>query len=183
MGFFDRFLRTAAQVFGNRTQVIQEATRPASTPVSSATQMKVYGNQGRIEIPTLNISVPLYDTSTGSAQQIIDNEHSAVYLRWGQQIAVADHTTSENFCNLAHAIEGRTVATIDRKTSKQNYICSKKQIGHIKIGNGSNSIYDSKWQPVFPQNAGGLTTYTCISKSAEDVMDIWLIFWRPIDTN
>lgn len=144
-------------------------------------KLKVYGSSGRLEIPELDISVPLYDTSVGSAQRIVDNLDSAVYLRWGNgQIAIADHSNQANFSNLEHAKAGESKAFIDSGTSRVQYVCYRSQVGHIKTDVGGNSIFDEAWNPVFWQNAGGLTIYTCIHRSAPNIMDIRLTYWKPV---
>ena len=140
----------------------------------------VYGTRGRIEIPELNISVPLNGTESGGAQEVIDREDSAVYLIWPNNITIADHCHQANFSNLNKAIPGRTKAYIVTPDSKKGYFCYKTQVGHIKIGATSNTLYDQNWEAVYEKNGGGLTMYTCIERSAPDVMDVRLTYWKPI---
>lgn len=157
--------------------VIEIQEQPVEKP-------KVYGSSGRLEIPELGISVPLYNTSSGSAQAIVDSLDSAVYLRWGNgQIAIADHANQANFSNLEYAQVDKTRAFIDSGTSRVPYVCYRSQVGHIKTDVGGNSIFDEAWNPVFWQNAGGLTIYTCIHRSAPNIMDIRLTYWRPNNSN
>jgi len=133
--------------------------------------LKKKGTHGRIEIPSLRIGVPLYN-SNGNAQKIVDNKKSAVFLEWEDQIAIADHSGQDGFERLANAIPYQTLAYIDYK-GKEYYLCTKKQVGHIV----NDRIYDSKWEHA---KSGGLVIYTCIGKSAEDVMDAWLTYWKRI---
>ena len=58
---------------------------------------KTYGTYGRLEIPELQISVPVYKTENGNAQAICDKKDSAVYLNWGNQFAIVDHCDQANF--------------------------------------------------------------------------------------
>ena len=175
MGFFNQLLK-ALRSAAAKTKPATTAQKTEETAVHS----KVYGNRGRLEIPDLFISVPLYDTSTGGAQQIIDRQNSAVFLRWNAQNAIADHSDHANFENLKNAIVGKTNLYIDTPNSRVTYQCVKKQIGHIKISDGGNRIFDENWQSPYVQNAGGLCLYTCIARSQPDVMDVRLTYWQPI---
>ena len=141
---------------------------------------KIYGTRGRIEIPELNIGVPLYGTESGGAQEVIDRQDSAVYLRWPGQIAIADHSSQANFSNLNLAKPGHTKAYIVTRDSRTPYICYQTQVGHIRIESGRNTLYDNNWEPVFAKNHDGLTMYTCIKKSAPNVMDVRLVYWKQI---
>lgn len=146
----------------------------------SEVKPELFGSKGLLEIQDLGIKVPLYDTSVGPAQTIVDAENSAVYLRWGNgQIAIADHANQQNFSNLEKAIPGRTIAHIRTYDSDKEFICYQVQVGHIKTSASGNSIFDADGNPVFWQNPGGITIYTCIRRSASDVMDIRLTYWHP----
>ena len=170
---------------GLLSKIIARGSSNISSAAKTAAEIAVresptkYGSQGRLEIPELAIGVPLYDTTTGSAQKIVDDENSAAYLFWGDQIAIADHSSQANFNNLNNAVPSRTTAYIVRPGRTERYVCAQTQIGHIKIGSSGNQIYDCKWRPVYQQNRGRLTIYTCIQKSAQDVMDVRLTYWAP----
>lgn len=186
MGLLDRIkqLREAnrKKEQNRKTKVEAKKVEVQPTPIVQL-KPKVYGNRGRLEIPSLNISVPLYDTSVGSAQRIVDNQDSAVILRWVSQYAIADHSSQSNFQNLNYAKPGITTMSIETKTAKDEYKCVKTQVGHIKIGSvGGNTIYDENWQPPNNQNQGGICIYTCIHKSAPDVMDIRMTYWQPVNS-
>ncbi len=141
---------------------------------------KTYGTYGRLEIPELQISVPVYKTENGNAQAICDKKDSAVYLNWGNQFAIVDHCDQANFSNLNRVRVGLTMATVDLQTSKKQYRCVKSQIGHLRISNTGNRLFDKNWVPAYDQNPNGLTMYTCMHKSAADVMDVRLTYWQPI---
>ncbi len=141
---------------------------------------KKYGTHGRLEIPELHISVPLYDAHDGNQQEIVDEPQSAVYMRWGQQGAIADHSNQDRFSNLNRVRPWHTIATIDRQSAKEKFRCYRTQVGHIRTAEGANRIFDSGWKPVYAQNPGGLCIYTCIGRSAEDVMDVCLTYWLPV---
>lgn len=148
-----------------------------------APKVKVYGSHGRLEIPNLFISVPLYDAlDAADRQRVVDNPDSAVHFRLGVQDVIADHTGQANFQNLNLAKPGMT-ATIDRKTSKTVYRMVQSQVGHIRISPLGNRLFDQDWVQVSTQNAGGLCIYTCMGKSAEDVMDVRLTYWQPANEN
>lgn len=143
-------------------------------------KVRKYGTHGRIEIPELNISVPLYDVVNGNSQLLCDNEDSAVFMRWGSQVAIADHCTQANFSNLNNVRVGKTIATIDQRDKQEHFRCVRSQVGHIRLSDGGNRIFDSNWVPAYSQNPGGLCIYTCIEKSARDVMDVRLTYWQPV---
>lgn len=119
----------------------------------------------RVVIPALLISIPLYDAK-GDAQKIVDAPRSAAFIRWNGQYAIADHSGQDGFERIAHAKPGKTIAYV----KGEKYVCTEKQVGHICNG----KMYDSKWGHA---SSGGLVMYTCIGKSREDVMDVWLTYW------
>lgn len=144
-------------------------------------EANVYGTYGRLEIPDLNISIPLNGIELGPAQKVIDLEDSAIYLKWPNQVVIADHCHQANFSNLNKAIPGHTKAYIATDPENKKWlVCCKTQVGHIKIGEKSNALFDHDWIPVYQNNSSGFTMYTCIQKSAPDVMDVRLTYWMEI---
>lgn len=152
----------------------------ASKKVTRMLSAKVYGTHGRLEIQELNISVPLYDARGLASQRVVDNRNSAAFMRWQKQIAIADHCDQANFSNLNKVRAGSTTAVIDLRNTQERFICVSSQVGHIRLAESGNRIFDRNWNPANTQNEGGLCIYTCIEKSAPDVMDVRLTFWRPI---
>ena len=143
---------------------------------------KVYGSHGRLEIQNLFISVPLYNAlDARDMQRVVDDQHSAVFFHFGVQDAIADHSCQENFNNLNLARPGM-IAVIDEKDKQTSYKMIKSQIGHIRITPLGNRLFDQDWQQVATQNAGGLCIYTCIGKSSDDVMDVRLTYWQPVES-
>lgn len=126
--------------------------------------------RNRVVIPALLISIPLYDAK-GNAQQIVDAPHSAAFIRWNGQDAIADHSGQDGFQRIAYARPGKTVAYV----KGEKYVCTEKQIGHIADG----KIYDSKGERV---RSGGLCMYTCIGETAPGVMSVWLTYWSKEST-
>ena len=157
---------------------IQRVASPAPSPAAYEQTRKLYGDRGRLEIPDLDISVPLYDTYGKDSQKIVDTYNSAAYLHWGEQVAIADHASQANFIRLNQVREGITDAYIVNQGAREKYVCYQSQVGHIQTVNGKNQIYDAKWRSVFTQNTSGLTIYTCMQRSAPDVMDIRLTYWK-----
>jgi len=141
-----------------------------------------FGNHGRLEIPDLNISVPLYDGGGGTSQSIVDKVNSAAYMHWINQDAISDHASQANFANLQNAQPGITKAFIVFPAQAEHYICVSNQIGHLKdMGEGKGRrVYDANWKCVYYENTGGLCIYTCRQMSADDVMDITLTYWQPV---
>ena len=156
------------------TRTIPEDSEPEQKSESH------YGTHGRLEIPDLAISVPLNGIECGPAQKVIDLEDSAIYLNWPNQTVIADHCHQGNFSNLNQAIPGQTKAFILEPDSKKSFVCYQTQIGHIKIGEKSNILFDHDWIPVYKSNVGGLTMYTCIEKSSANVMDVRVTYWKEI---
>ena len=139
-------------------------------------KQKLYGSHGRIEIPSLRISLPLYDAKN-NAQQIVDTKNAAAFIKWSTQDVIVDHSGQDGFERLARAIPNSTTLYIEYiNKPKETYICTQKQIGHIQIGT-KNKLLDSKWKP--PQS-GGLILYTCIKQSSPTVMDVWLTYWKKL---
>ena len=181
MGILNRLTAAAINYFSNRPQTIQAAKEAKAAQAPVAPKVKIYGTKGRVEIPDLHISVPLYDTSVGAAQQIVDNQNSAVYLHWPAQNAIADHASQANFSNLSNVIVGSTTMSIETPNNARYYRCVKSQVGHIKTTNGSNRIFDENWESPYIQNTGGICIYTCLGRSAPDIMDVRLTYWQPVD--
>ena len=164
-----------------KRQGINITPKVPNTPVTPkiASPIKKYGTYGRLEIPELSISVPVYKAENGNQQKLCDDINSAVCLNWGSSIAIVDHCDQANFSNLNYVKVGQTVATVDQETSQKQYRCIRSQVGHLKIQPSGNRLYDSSWTPVYNLNPGGLTIYTCLHKSAADVMDVRLTYWMP----
>lgn len=137
---------------------------------------KVYGDEGRFEIQRLGIAVPLYAANNiDDAQRIVDKQNSAVLLRWATQMVSADHS-SQKFSRLKHVRVG-DMAFIEKKDGKKRpFQCVKTQVGHIRTENGVNKLYDANWQKVSLRK-GILTVYSCLGKSAPNVMDVTLTYW------
>ena len=177
MRLFSRIKQYLASRSEPEDLVLLPSTKPDPPPVMPP---KSYGSRGWIEIPDLYIGAPLYDSWDKNKQEIVDDEDSAIWMNWGTQQCIADHTYQNNFVNLSKAVVGETIAYIDDGTSQRAYRCVSSQIGHIRIGpNGGNTLLDSEWKLVYPQNIGGICIYTCLHQSADDVMDVRLTFWQP----
>lgn len=155
--------------------------RPAVYEPQPVQRPLVYGTHGRLDIRNLFISVPLYDAATGAdKQRMVDNPNSAVFFKLGVQNVIADHADQANFSNLNMAKPGMTARIYDRE-KETVYRFVKSQVGHIRISQLGNRLFDQNWQQVSTQNEGGLCIYTCIGKSADDVMDVRLTYWQPVE--
>ena len=130
----------------------------------------------RLIIPTLSINVPVFFGKDGaSRQEIIDKENSAVYFTWGPLTVIADHSSQANFHNLNKAKPGETIAYLCGDRVKK-YICDRSEVGHI-VSDGGNRLYDSRWMPVHENVKHGVCMYTCIERSAKNIMDVRLTHW------
>ena len=130
-------------------------------------------------IQSLNIDAPLYEGEKGTAQRIVDKKRSAAFIRWQYQNVIADHVGEQNFSNLTRAVPGVTVAIIEYENgNRERYYCIKNQVGHIRIENGKNKMYDSQWNYAGTQNVGGLAIYTCRGIRKGDIQDVTLTYWK-----
>ena len=133
-----------------------------------------------LKIPTLAIKVPVYDRVSGSGQDIIDRTDSAVRFKQGPLTIICDHCDQANFTRLNAAVPEHTRAfIINGFFKRERYICTGSEIGHIIISEAGNRLYDSQWRHVY-QTHKGLCIYTCMRKSADDVMDVRLTFWERL---
>ena len=143
-----------------------------------------YGAFGRLIIPSLNISVPLYTTDKEkNAQEIVDDEDSALYLKWPYQYVIVDHARG-TFKNLYNAIPGKTIAIIDKILKQERYICVKEQRGMLleKSDSRENILYDANGKRVQDsmENKGGLCIYTCMEALSPNTTAIKITYWKRI---
>ena len=179
MGILNRLMIPMALI--NRViKGVKEFKTERRPVLKTQSDPKVYGTHGRLEIPDLLIGVPLYDAKGSESQAVVDKVNSAVYMHWPKQDAIADHASQANFSNLNMAKVDRTVAIIDYGNREEKYHCVNSQVGHIRISPSGNRIFDENWNMAYFQNDGGLCIYTCMKKSADDVMDVRLTYWQPI---
>lgn len=120
-----------------------------------------YGDRGRLYLPSINASVALYDctayeSSSGRAQRIVDDEDSAVVMeKWsGDGTVIGDHN-NQAFKNLQKLSVG-DVAYIDDKDGKHTYRCKEVDRNGLNIVTALiDSNGDSAWDK-YP-----LSLYTC----------------------
>ena len=142
---------------------------------------KMLGSYGRLEIPDLSISVPLYSAEGKDAQKIVDATNSAAIFGLGKQTVIADHVHQSNFQNLIRVQPGKTkafVRTTDGK--KQSYICILSQLGHIQKSEVGNRLYDWEGTPARDKNENGLTIYTCLGPSVDDIQKVTITYWKKV---
>ena len=149
------------------------STKKSKSKEKTKTEKKEYGDYGRIEIPDLQISIPLY-RGKDDPQGVVDRKNAAAFLEWKDQNVIVDHTGQDGFEKLEKAVPSQTLAYIDFGFKKERYMCTRKQIGHLLLGD-TNKIRDANY--VFPKSPG-LIIYTCKGLSAPNVMDIWLTYWK-----
>ena len=130
-----------------------------------------------LAIPKLLIAVPVEERMFGNGQDILDKENLAVSFHWNKLMVIADHNHQSNFKNLNKAKEGTKAYLIDKKKIEM-YVCDSTQVGHITLSPHGNRLYDSEYMPVHLVFDSGLCIYTCIEKSADDIMDVRLTHWR-----
>lgn len=130
-----------------------------------------------LTIRDLDIAVPVYVRKSGVGQDIVDAKDSAVMFHLGSILVLADHCYQSNFANLRNAVVGKTWFELSDKNSTRRFLCTENGIGHIKTENGHDHLYDWNWEQVYKNHSGALI-YTCRQKSAPDVMDVTLTFWK-----
>lgn len=143
---------------------------------------KIFGTHGRIEIPDLEIEIPLYDSEYGNAQSIVDRLDSAVFISHGQQGIIVDHV-DQGFKNLINVKPGITKAYIYyydpelKDGSVEQYSCVCSQLGHIKKNISGNRLFDWSWKQAPDKNKDGLTIYTCLGNAIGDDQRVTLTYW------
>ena len=137
---------------------------------------------GTLKIPSLLISVPLYEvTSNLSAQDIVDAFNSAVFMKYGNQYLIADHVSQGKFWNLIKCKSGKTKAKIiSQDGTVKNYICVVNQQGFLIVKKESNRLYDWKWESVIDKNPNGLVIYTCQGLKKDNIQNVTLTYWKEI---
>lgn len=131
--------------------------------------------KGTLTIPSLNISVPLYEGD--NTQAIVDDSDSAVWFRLGVQDCIADHCHQGGFSRIKDAKPG-TVAWVTTPSGKDKYICIRSDTGHLVNESGKYYLRDAHMQPVYQLNPGGLCIYTCTGKSDSQKTYVYLTYWR-----
>lgn len=128
------------------------------------------GMVGRWYIPTVNIDVAVFNSST---QQTADNKDSAVYFQFGDFMVLGDHV-NQGFDRIKKCKVG-TKAYLDTGTERKEYICTKSFVGY----NLSSDMTDGNYNSVkYGANKGGITCYTCHGKNS----GIWIVFYQPVNT-
>lgn len=127
-------------------------------------------------IPALGIIVPAEERKNGTnGQDIIDKPDRAVMWSWGRLTVIADHC-NQGFDRINRAVAGKTRAYVGAR----RFICDISEIGHIRTTDKGNRLFRADWTPVHEAWKDGLCIYTCIQRSAPDVMDVRLTHWREI---
>ena len=149
------------------------------------------------------ILVPLYERTVGNGQEIVDRENSAVIFHWNDLSVIADHSHQSNFSNLNKAIPLKTIGYIfsnnttklecDSKQTKPTKIvahislnrmtkllCDDTQVGHILLSDSGNRLTDKNNHLVHTVFHDGYCIYTCIQRSAPNIIDVRLTHWRII---
>ena len=127
---------------------------------------------GRLVVPSVGISVRLYDSWS---QSVVDAEDSAAYMRRDGRNNIGDHS-SQGFSSIAHIKVG-DIAEIRKKDGTViKYQCYRS----AKVGfcqNGEDLDYDGK--DVFRKTElGGLALTTCANQSGDR---IYVVLFRKMN--
>ena len=128
----------------------------------------IQGNKGRLSLPSVGFSMPLYDNGPESWKTIVDNDNSALYTTYLNKGMIADHSyqgfNAMKNCDtgtIGYIIVGDTIYTIE---------CASKYIGYnngyrIEInGNYADQMGD-----------GSLYMYTCNDTNRNVTVTFWNI--------
>lgn len=138
---------------------------------------KIFGTHGRIEIPDLEIEIPLYNSECGNSQSVVDNLDSAVFISYGKYGIIADHV-DQGLKNLINAKPGITKVYIRHENgSQESYICECSQVGHIKKSESGNRLFNWLWERAPETNKNSLTIYTCFGVADGDDQRVTLTYW------
>lgn len=133
---------------------------------NSSSSNKKMGTAGRLEIPSVGVSVPLY---SGMSQSIVDAKNSAAYFTYGCQKVIADHNY-QGFSAIRNCKPG-TTATIYTSKGQTVYKCVK-----VTTGKNTGEIVDAEGNNIYSYNSGGLCMYTCADKGKINVI---VTYWQP----
>lgn len=154
--------------------VVQQSSKPTNETV--AEEMARRGSIGRLTIPSVGLSVALFQTTIwhgSQSQPVVDAVDSAAYMPDAvdcfRQIIIADHV-HQGFSAIKSAVPGSTYAYIDFGTYTNSYICTNKFIGY----NNGHGLTDLNGVSITGQNDGGTCMYTCNADGT-----ITITYWQP----
>ena len=127
------------------------------------------GNQGRISIPSVGYSMPLY--SGGNWQKIVDNKDSALFVNFFGKQMLADHA-AQGLKKMKNCKKGDKLYIVKNK-KVTTYVMTKIYKNGINSGNGikiGNKYADE-------MNDGDLFMYCCNDASGKSVT---VTFWKKI---
>ena len=137
------------------------------------------GMSGRLTIPSVGISVALFDCSVkdrATNQKYTDAQDSAACIRdYSPRTVIADHVF-QTFSQLHKSVPASTVAYINDGKTIRRYLYSRGERGI----NRRTFIYTMDGKPVTGGHAGELLMYTC-TVSYIDASDIFYTVWLPLD--
>lgn len=129
------------------------------------------GSVGVWQVPSLKTKTPLYTNKGRDAQDIIDEENSAVVGSYGVGTAILDHAGSETGKGIWHVedIKVEDVAWWITEDGIEQYrcyaVCRATQTG---------STYTVKGTPVYPLSS---TDVLCVSCAVKDG-DVFIAFFK-----
>lgn len=134
---------------------------------------------GYLLIPSLRIGVPAYEGP--NRQEIIDRPDSAVLIRWGDMLVIADHNGQAGFSRLNQAKVGKTKAFVWSGGKCVIYQCDRSEIGSIQLSEGGNRLFMADQTPAHIGMTRGLCIYTCYGKAVENIQPVRLTHWARLN--
>lgn len=152
-------------------ETMPELTIPESTAPQTET---VYGTAGRLNIPSVGISVPInfVRLAIDDAQQVVDAPDSAAYF-WFKDVmpVIADHN-NQSFSTLHRVKKGDVafVASADGGVGK--YVCNCVCYGT----NTGTDILDNEGFSIANTVTASLIMYTC----CDNWQNVLLTYWKAV---
>ena len=148
--------------------------------IACASDKRTYGDVGRLDIPSLNISVAVSSVKDNNQQDLVDADDTAAYLHWYTQDVIVDHR-SQAFYELPEAVPEKTMAYLLNPGCSRAFLCVYTGTGLIRYGaDHSATIVDDEGRSVLSTNKGGICMYTCNGQREGDELEVTLTYWKPV---
>ena len=149
-----------------------------------------YGTDGRLDIPDLDIHVPLNHPADGQTRQdVVDDPFSALIMDMGAQTAIIDHVVSGKMRHLCQTTLGMQASIAQKDGSCSEFICVQVACGYLarRSPNDFRDAYLYDGTRVRELNAGGLCIMTCRMDQDPDELEkygadclVTYTFWQPV---
>ena len=149
-----------------------------------------YGTDGRLDIPDLDIHVPLNHPADGQTRQdVVDDPSSALIMDLGTQTVIVDHVTSGRMRYLCESKLGMVALIVQEDGSYREFTCMQVASGYLarRSQNEFRDAFLYDGSRVRDLNAGGLCIMTCRMDQDPDELEkygadclVTFTFWQPV---